>query len=64
MWAGVSSRRDALGLLAQYEGGKSTRVLAEETSCSYGDVHRLLENAGAAFRVCGMRRRAVAGLAP
>jgi predicted transcriptional regulator len=47
--------RDKLAaeLKAQYEAGASVRSLAESTGRSYGGVHRLLADAGVAFRSRG-----------
>ncbi|WP_127356142.1 helix-turn-helix domain-containing protein [Actinacidiphila soli] len=51
--------RDKLAaeLKAQYEAGASVRLLAESTGRSYGGVHRLLTDAGVAFRSRGGARR-------
>jgi predicted transcriptional regulator len=43
----------AAGLKKKYDAGASIRALAEETGRSYGAVHRLLGEAGAAFRARG-----------
>ncbi|WP_329528569.1 helix-turn-helix domain-containing protein [Streptomyces sp. NBC_01462] len=47
--------RDKLAkdLKKKYDSGVSIRALAEETGRSYGGVHGLLEDAGAAFRSRG-----------
>ncbi|MEV5279684.1 helix-turn-helix domain-containing protein [Streptomyces sp. NPDC006692] len=47
--------RDKLAqdLKKKYDSGASIRALAEETGRSYGGVHRLLEDAGTAFRSRG-----------
>ncbi|MER7841504.1 helix-turn-helix domain-containing protein [Streptomyces sp. NPDC096040] len=43
----------AAELKARYEAGTSIRALAEATGRSYGGVHRLLADAGVAFRSRG-----------
>ncbi|MFF9864155.1 helix-turn-helix domain-containing protein [Streptomyces sp. NPDC013953] len=43
----------AAGLKKKYDAGASIRALAEETGRSYGAVHRLLGEAGVAFRARG-----------
>jgi predicted transcriptional regulator len=55
--------RDKLAaeLKAQYEAGASVRSLAESTGRSYGGVHRLLADAGVAFRSRGGARRGQPG---
>jgi predicted transcriptional regulator len=55
--------RDKLAaeLKAQYEAGASVRSLAESTGRSYGGVHRLLTDAGVAFRSRGGARRGQPG---
>jgi transposase len=54
--------REALSsrLKAKYEGGHSIRALAEEAGRSYGFVHRILSESGAALRGRGgaTRRKA------
>ncbi|WP_327324173.1 helix-turn-helix domain-containing protein [Streptomyces sp. NBC_01210] len=47
----------AAELKSQYEKGASIRSLAESSGRSYGGVHRLLADAGAAFRSRGGAKR-------
>ncbi|MFJ2110754.1 helix-turn-helix domain-containing protein [Streptomyces sp. NPDC087850] len=44
-------------LRKKYDSGTSIRALAQETGRSYGGVHRLLKDAGVAFRSRGGNRR-------
>ncbi|MFB7293955.1 helix-turn-helix domain-containing protein [Actinacidiphila glaucinigra] len=55
---GPERNRIAIELKTKYEAGASIRTLAKESSRSYGNVHHLLETAGATFRPRGGVRRA------
>lgn len=48
----TGGQRDRLAaeLKRKYDSGRSIRSLAEETGRSYGFVHRILSDAGAALR--------------
>lgn len=63
---GPERDRVAAELKERYEAGASIRALAQETGRSYGGVHRLLADAGAAFRARGgvMRREPLTAPSP
>ncbi|WP_246869186.1 helix-turn-helix domain-containing protein [Saccharopolyspora sp. ASAGF58] len=55
--AGLTRENLALALKTRYEQGASIRQLREQSGRSFGAVRRLLCEAGAQLRPCGVQRK-------